>query len=115
MFFQKFNKQRQRKIFAATLFTGIFSGITGFFVSHFFNPKTGLENRNKISTEAAKAIKYADKTKEELLNKARVAGKNLLKKEEEVKENVKEKIEEVKESVKGEVKDRLEKASEEIK
>jgi gas vesicle protein len=93
MFFKKYYQQKQRKLIATTLFTGIASGVTGFFVSHFFNPKNGLENREKLSKEANKALKYANKTKEELLVKAKTVGQNISKNIEQKKNEVKENIE----------------------
>jgi|GEM_PF-6050712 hypothetical protein len=71
MFFKKFHQQNRQKMFKTAFITGIFSAIGGFLFSHFLNPKTGEENRKNLNKEAEKAIKYADKTRLELIEKAK--------------------------------------------
>jgi hypothetical protein len=71
MFFKKFQQQNRQKIIKTAFITGIFSAIGGFLFSHFLNPKTGEENRKNLNKEAEKAIKYADKTRLELIEKAK--------------------------------------------
>lgn len=71
MFFKKCQQQNRQKIIKTAFVTGIFSAIGGFLFSHFLNPKTGEENRKNLNKEAEKAIKYADKTRLELIEKAK--------------------------------------------
>jgi len=71
MFFKKFRQQNRHKMIKTAFITGIFSAIGGFLFSHFLNPKTGEENRKNLNKEVEKALKYADKTKLELIEKAK--------------------------------------------
>lgn len=88
MFFKKYYQQKRRNFIKMTVFTGIFSGISGFLFSHFLNPKNGEENRKKIGKDTQKAVNYAEKTRNELIQKAKKIGENIIKSEKSIETKV---------------------------